>query len=193
MFFSRLADYIHVERGAISQKTCDSLLETLGHHQWQPNSWYEHASGATYSEATREPDILFATEAMHRVLVPAIRQAAQSYVQKFAYRDSPRTANIISRFSSVRFNRYSPGQQMRKHHDHIHAIFDGQERGIPVLSLVGNLNDNYEGGELAFFEGDTRFALRTGDICMFPSSFLYPHEALEVTSGQRYSFALWAW
>jgi predicted 2-oxoglutarate/Fe(II)-dependent dioxygenase YbiX len=193
MFFSRLADYIHVERGAIARQACESLLEMLRHHQWQPNSWYEHASGSTYSEATREPDILFATEAMHSLLVPAIRQAAQSYVQKFAYRDSPRTANIISRFSTVRFNRYSPGQQMRKHHDHIHAIFDGQERGIPVLSLVGNLNDNYDGGELAFFEGDTKLSLKTGDICIFPSSFLYPHEALEVTSGQRYSFALWAW
>jgi predicted 2-oxoglutarate/Fe(II)-dependent dioxygenase YbiX len=82
---------------------------------------------------------------------------------------------------------------MRKHHDHIHSIFDGQRRGIPVLSFVGNLNEDYEGGELAFFDGETKFALKSGDICMFPSCFLYPHEVLEVTKGQRFSFALWAW
>ena len=90
---------------------------------------------------------------MNAALFPAIKLSTQSYVAKYAYKDSPRTANLVSRFCTVRFNRYGPGQTMRLHHDHIHAIFDGEERGIPVLSLVGNLNDDYEGGELAFFDG----------------------------------------
>ena len=37
---------------------------------------------------------------------------------------------------------------MRKHFDHIHSIFDGQYKGIPVLSFIGILNNNYLGGEL---------------------------------------------
>lgn len=36
---------------------------------------------------------------------------------------------------------------MRKHYDHIHSIFDGQRKGIPVLSMLGILNNDYEGGE----------------------------------------------
>ena len=36
--------------------------------------------------------------------------------------------------------------------DHIHSIFDGNIKGIPVLSVVGLLNDNYEGGDFVMFE-----------------------------------------
>ena len=191
--YRELVDYVHVQRGAIAPDVCDSLLTTLREREWQKNTWYEHQTGKTYSEDEQEPDAFFATPEMNAALFPAIKLSTQSYVAKYAYKDSPRTANLVSRFCTVRFNRYGPGQTMRLHHDHIHAIFDGEERGIPVLSLVGNLNDDYEGGELAFFDGSAKFALGKGDMCLFPSCFLYPHQALEVTSGVRYSFALWAW
>ena len=191
--FDKVADYIHVARGAIPSDICAQLLAMIKLERWQANTWYDQATQQTYSENTREPDALFANETMHQMLGPAITQAARSYVDKFAYKDSPKTSQIITAFSNVRFNRYVPGQIMRKHHDHIHAIFDGTEKGIPVLSFVGNLNEDYEGGELAFFEGQPQYALKTGDICMFPSCFLYPHEVLEVRRGERYSFAMWAW
>ena len=191
--FEKVADYIHVERGVIPRDVCERLLTMITSREWQPNTWYDSTLGHTYSEDTLEPDALFATDEMHEMLGPSVGKAAQAYVEKYAYKDSLKTSRIISAFSNVRFNRYVPGQIMRKHHDHIHAIFDGREKGIPVLSFVGNLNEDYEGGELAFFDGGTKFALKTGDICMFPSCFVYPHEVLEVRKGQRYSFAMWAW
>ena len=55
---------------------------------------------------------------------------------------------IMNKFSTIRFNRYGKGQIMRQHHDHIHSIFDGKEKGIPVLSFILNLNDDYEGADL---------------------------------------------
>lgn len=191
--FDRVADYIHIERGIIPPEACGKALEFAGSNAWQPNIWYDHKLQKTYSEEALEADMLFASAEMNELLFPAIDQAAKRYVQKFAYMDSPRTTQIISRLSTIRFNRYAPGQIMRKHHDHIHAIFDGKERGIPVLSFVGNLNDDYAGGELAFFDGGTKFTLGAGDICMFPSCFLYPHEVLPVTRGERISFAMWGW
>ena len=191
--FDKVADYIHVERGVIPSEVCTPLLAMIKAGRWQPNTWYDQATNVTYSEDTLEPDALFATDEMHQMLGPSISNAARRYIEKFAYKDSLKTIQIISAFSNVRFNRYVPGQIMRKHHDHIHAIFDGRDKGIPVLSFVGNLYEDYEGGELAFFDGGTRIALKTGDICMFPSCFLYPHEVLEVRQGERYSFAMWAW
>jgi predicted 2-oxoglutarate/Fe(II)-dependent dioxygenase YbiX len=191
--FDKVSDYIHVQRGVIGADVCARLMEMIGNARWQPNTWYDQATQQTYSEDSLEPDALFATDEMHQLLGPAVSEAARAYVDRYAYKDSLKTSRIISAFSNVRFNRYVPGQIMRKHHDHIHAIFDGREKGIPVLSFVGNLNEDYEGGELAFFDGQTKFALKTGDICMFPSCFLYPHEVLEVRTGKRYSFAMWAW
>jgi hypothetical protein len=33
----------------------------------------------------------------------------------------------------------------------------------------------------------------TGDVIIFPSTFLYPHKVNEVKKGIRYSFVSWAW
>ncbi len=191
--FEKVADYIDVAPSVIPRDLCDRVLAMINDQQWRPNIWYDNASGKTYSENTLEPDALFATAEITSMLYPSIVRATELYIEKFAYKDSARTERIINYFSNIRFNRYGPGQVMRKHHDHIHAIFDGENKGIPVLSFVGNLNEDYEGGELAFFEGGTKFALGSGDICMFPSCFLYPHEVLQVTKGKRISFALWGW
>ena len=30
------------------------------------------------------------------------------------------------------------------HADHIHSMFDGEKKGIPILSVLGVLNDDYE-------------------------------------------------
>src|SRR5262249_31098415 len=140
-----------------------------------------------------EPDMLFATAQIHAVLAPSITKAVQNYSKKFAVNSTYRTQSIVTRFSYVRFNRYSVGQGMAIHYDHIHSLFDGSQKGIPVLSFVGNLNEDYEGGDLVFFNGKHPVALKTGDICMFPSCFMYPHHVQEVKRGTRYSFAAWGW
>jgi predicted 2-oxoglutarate/Fe(II)-dependent dioxygenase YbiX len=94
--------------------------------------------------------------------------------------------------SEIRFNRYDINTQMRIHCDHIHTLFDGQQKGIPTMSALGILNDDYGGGEFLMF-GDEKIDLRKGDIMVFPSNFLYPHLVKPVTSGVRYSFVSWAW
>jgi len=75
---------------------------------------------------------------------------------------------------------------MAEHCDHIHTIFDGNDRGIPILTALAILNDEYEGGELVFWQ-DTVVETGTGDIFVWPSLFLYPHRVEPVTKGERYS------
>lgn len=59
------------------------------------------------------------------------------------------------------------------------------------LTVIFNLNDEYEGGELAFFDRKKVYKLGIGDAIVFPSNFMYPHEILPVTSGTRYSMITW--
>ncbi len=33
--------------------------------------------------------------------------------------------------------------------------------------------------------------LKTGDMIIFPSNFLYPHQVMPVTKGERYSIVSW--
>lgn len=100
--------------------------------------------------------------------------------------------NSWNRFSAVRYNRYDKGTEMRLHCDHITTLFDGHQKGIPILTVLGSLNNNYKGGELILF-GDTKINLTEGSVIIFPSIFLYPHVVKPVTSGTRYSFVSWVW
>ena len=64
-----------------------------------------------------------------------------------------------------------------------------QEPREVSCSLI--LNDDYEGGEFAFFDREITYSLKKGSIITFPSNFLYPHEILPVTKGIRYSIVTW--
>jgi len=95
-------------------------------------------------------------------------------------------------FSKIRFNRYKKNQIMSKHCDHIHSLFTGEIRGIPILSIIGVLNDNYTGGDLIMFN-DYKIKLKAGDLIIFPSIFMYPHLIKPVKKGTRYSFVSWCY
>jgi len=79
---------------------------------------------------------------------------------------------------------------MAEHCDHINSIFDGQRKGIPTLSIVGSLNDDYEGGDFIMFE-DKKIDIKQGELIIFPSLFLYPHRVEPVIKGTRYSYVSW--
>ena len=97
-----------------------------------------------------------------------------------------------SGFSPIRFNRYDKDQIMSKHIDHIVSLFPGNPRGIPILSILSLLNDNYQGGEFIMFD-DYEIKLKAGDLLIFPSVFLYPHLVKPITKGIRYSFVSWCY
>jgi predicted 2-oxoglutarate/Fe(II)-dependent dioxygenase YbiX len=187
-----LKDCIFVEKNIIPESVCQYIIETIDKRDWRPHSWYNVNNNSFNSEETMELDVQTATDDLNSLLVPYIIQAGALYNEKFSNSNNPRTLQIMNKFSRVRFNRYGSGQIMREHYDHIHSLFDGNEKGIPVLSFVLNFNGDYEGGELQFW-GDFPVKLGCGDIIMFPSLFLYPHGVNEVTKGKRYSGVCWAW
>jgi len=95
-------------------------------------------------------------------------------------------------YSVPRFNRYTKGQSLHNHCDQIRNLVEGFQKGVPKITTLGVLNDDYSGGEFLMFE-DEVIETKVGDIIVFPSSFLYPHLVKEVTDGERYTFVSWAW
>lgn len=63
------------------------------------------------------------------------------------------------------------------------------------LSIIMNLNDKYEGGDLIFTDQKEkeikRLKLSKGSIVFFPSNFMYPHSIQPITKGTRYSIVAW--
>lgn len=80
--------------------------------------------------------------------------------------------------------RYNEGQFYLQHTD----SFKSQQRSVSCSFL---LNDDYVGGEFAFFNREIMIRGKKGSIIMFPSNFMFPHEIMPVISGTRYSIITW--
>jgi hypothetical protein len=88
--------------------------------------------------------------------------------------------NNLQYWEAFNFIKYGPGQHFKEHHDH------GFSYNCTV-SLVGYPNDDYEGGELYFRVQNLKIKPDAGDLFIFPSTFMYPHQAMPVTSGIKHS------
>ena len=187
-----LDECIFILKNSIPSHVCDAVIQDIETREWQSHSWYDPNTGESESEETMELDIQWVTPELQKLLSDFIIKAGTKYNQTYAWSSNDKTTEIMDQFNSIRFNRYEPGQIMRQHYDHIHSIFDGKIKGVPVVSFILNFNDDYEGGDL-FFWKDTVVKLGKGDICMFPSNFLFPHGVTEVTKGKRYSGVCWGW
>jgi hypothetical protein len=192
-----LTNYI-VKQNLIDKDVCDSIVEDIKNYEWKPHTWYTHHTQESHTYETKELDVSFdISEYLASSLNLFLSKSLSNYLTILNELISDPTGtgsffNMVQYWSRCRLNRYTPGTMMRPHYDHIHSLFDGTQRGIPVLSAVGCLNDEYEGGEFIFYD-DLKIELNAGDILIFPSNFLYPHRVDEVTSGTRYTFVSWAW
>jgi predicted 2-oxoglutarate/Fe(II)-dependent dioxygenase YbiX len=80
--------------------------------------------------------------------------------------------------------RYQEGQFYVQHTD----SFKAEQRSV---SCSIQLNEDYEGGEFAFFNREIMMRTGVGSVIMFPSNFMYPHEVMPVQKGTRYSIITW--
>ena len=81
---------------------------------------------------------------------------------------------------AINFVRYMPNQHFNVHTDHGFSY-------VCTVSSVLYLNDDYEGGELWFPKLNIKWKPDYGDVVFFPSTYIYAHASLPVTSGIKYS------
>ena len=181
-------DYIMVQN-LIPIQLCKVLIRGCEKLKWSKHTWYNYNEDKSTSMPQKELDVVYSTEEQFKQLGQYLGRALQNYQKKYSAKGD-KTENLwVQHISQVRFNRYKAGTKMRLHYDHIHSLFDGKHKGIPVISIVGLLNDNYQGAE--FICRDKEIKLKRGDILLFPSNFMYPHKVKETTKGVRYSFSCW--
>lgn len=58
-------------------------------------------------------------------------------------------------------------------------------------SLLLYLNDDFEGGHIKFNNFNYHYKPQKGDLVVFPSDHRYLHEAMPVTSGERFAVVSW--
>ncbi len=174
----------------------DEILDVFANKPgWQRHHWIRYESEYNFPELGIEPEVYYTNpdEEGSPLLVELIQDSIDKY-NKFVELKGCTTfpgQTVVNRFNFPRFNKYQEGTLMRKHYDHIKLWGNETDSGIPILTMLVGLNDDYEGGEL-ILAGDS-YKLKAGDFMCFPSSFLYPHEVKPITKGTRYNMVAWGW
>jgi hypothetical protein len=187
---SNLIDYVKVYENHIPKILCDSATQSLNNIKWDRHIFYESKKESFVSY---DNELSISYDDIPEKL--AINKQVWFAIERYILKDFAGFSDWFcgwNGYTEIRFNRYDPTTQMRLHCDQIHSMFDGQIKGIPTLTVLGGLNDDYEGGELMMF-GDRRIHLPAGAVVVFPSNFMYPHEVKPVKSGVRYSYVSWVW
>lgn len=190
-----LADFIIRIPRAIPVEMCkESISLYQNSKSWKRHSWYNPKKNEfnTYNEDCEilAPLEAFENEGISIALAHDLMTVVNAGIKHYC--DTLAVGNIIRRVTLPRFNKYTEQTHMSPHYDHIQSLFDGKEKGIPILSITGNLNENYQGGEFVFGE-NFEVPLTTGDLLIFPSCFLYPHTVRKVKENVRHSFVCWAY
>ncbi len=86
--------------------------------------------------------------------------------------------NLINSSSNIRILKYETGQCIKDHTDVSSDI---------RASCTLNLNEDYEGGEFRFFNGQIKEVFKTGDALIFPAEPIWIHGTEPVIKGTRYS------
>jgi hypothetical protein len=180
-----IADYVKLYQ-FLDQEFCVNTVKSIADVNWQKHTYYDYGSNQhrSYDDdlSINTGSNPFKTLIQHRLWAP-IKQ----YVQELdmSWFDS------WNGFSDIRFNRYAPGTNMKLHCDHIQSLFDGSIKGIPTLTVLGLLNNDYQGGELELCGEIVN--INPGEVIIFPSNFMYPHRVKTVTHGVRYSYVSWVY
>ena len=104
---------------------------------------------------------------------------------------------VVSKNPFFPHNVFDNGYDLRQIHGetfaHIDGILDNINSKKPrLLSIIINLNDEYEGGEFHFHKQDVKIRLKKGETICFPPYWTHPHQVSSVSFGQyRYTINTW--
>jgi predicted 2-oxoglutarate/Fe(II)-dependent dioxygenase YbiX len=181
-----IRDYIIVIKNILSDQLCDQILnEFKDNDEWQDTVV---GSGLIKKEIRNcktivisYPHVIEKNKDLRLKLDQDIFEASSKCITKY---NNKFPHCRIEEDSGYELLKYDNGGFYIEHTD----SFKASPRAVSCSFI---LNDNFEGGEFAFFNKDLKYKLNKGDALMFPSNFMYPHEIMPVTKGIRYSIITW--
>ena len=173
--------YTQYYKDIVPENLCNKLINQ--DFNYQPSTYSTHGSGQVVKdERVRMDDFWIRKD---NVFYDEIKECFENVIVNYKKEFPLFTVNHTTDF---RINRYSKGGFMSRHVDNIHHSH-GQQYGYPQVSVLLYLNDNYGGGE--FHVASKKFEPEKGSAIIFPSNFMFPHEAKKVTKGVRWSIITW--
>lgn len=184
-----LGHEIFVVRGLLAPSVCEHIIQVANSQKFEP-------AGVLVDAVDRE---VRSTEMWRLGAADPLAKSTNDLlmsqvvaVQRLLHKEYGVAFPIAENFSILR---YQIGQFYQRHVDNILLAnrFQEVQQGIPTrdISVVGYLNDGFEGGETYFDRQDIKVTPEAGTVAVFPSYFTHPHQSLPVTAGQKYAFTTW--
>jgi len=181
-----LTFYVKKINNFLSKEVCDQTLKELKNQNWEKNYFHDPKNNILF-ENGEDSETSRNAVSTNKFIMDNIYLEIDKYLKYLNFN----WYKGWNGYSSLKFNKYEESTQMVDHCDHTHTLFKDNV-GIPILSLVCLLNNDFEGGEFIMFE-DTDMNLNQGDLIIFPSIFLFPHRVNKVKKNTRYSFVSWVY
>lgn len=184
----KLEDFIWHGEEFIDPEFCDKLLE-----EYAPSNYWEPTlTGSGHDPDARRCEMIPISDQgiieeqnteerkeLDNYLFNVVKDIIEDYQEQH-----PEFDLEIQEDSGYELLKYEVGDFYIQHSD----SFKEQPR---ALTVIMSMNDGYEGGEVALFNRELVYKLNAGDVLVFPSNFMYPHEIMPVTEGTRYSIITW--
>jgi hypothetical protein len=182
----KLEDFIKIYDNIISDDLCNKILnEYENSDDWGKTLVGEGIVNNNIRNCSiiqlSDNDVINKKYEIRKFIDVELHQQLLKVVEKYS-QDFPNFAPSVD--TGYDLLRYKTGEFYTQHTD----SFIHQQRSV---SCSLTLNDNYEGGEFAFFNREIVIRPRIGSVIVFPSNFMYPHEIMPVTQGTRYSIITW--
>jgi len=99
---------------------------------------------------------------------------------------------ITTEFSQLDILCYESNEYKAGYNFHVDF---GKTANNRTLSISVCLNNDYKGGEFVFHQPGSNnlvYPQNIGDVIIFPSSFMFPHQVNKIESGTRFALVGWA-
>lgn len=179
--------YVKQYRNTFDDDVCQKSLDELNSAKFEKHWYYNNK---TQQRFTSDADCYTSAEQLStsQIIMDNVVGCIDTYQKELDFSWFQEWTAV----SAPRFNKYTAGTEMKQHCDHITNLFDGERRGIPILTILGLFQNSDKGGDLILFD-DKTVNFQPKDILIFPSIFLFPHRVTPILEGVRYSFVCWAW
>lgn len=184
----KLSDFIFYKEEFIDPDFCDQILEEYANSDlWEPSL----TGSGLDPDARRCSFINISDDGIIDLENPLERKKIDEKIYEYMknlineyQQEHPDFELEIQEDSGYELLKYEEGDFYVQHSD----SFKEQPR---ALTVIMSMNNAYDGGEVALFNRELVYKMDAGDILVFPSSFMYPHEIMPVTSGTRFSLITW--
>ena len=188
MIPSDIRDYVKIYDNFLNKNFCKNIIKEIKDNNWEKHNFFTYEK--KFVQYKNEFFVSWDKSKLKQELQNKLWYAIERYILK-DFKNFKWFSGWHG-YSEVRFNKYNKTTKMEEHCDHIYSLFDGTIKGIPLLSIVGCLNEDYEGGEFIMWQTE-KIEIPEGAVLIFPSNFMYPHKVNPVTKGTRYSYVSWVY